>query len=184
MKHSHALVCTAILLIGCSTQPRSEPAPSNSLLSLSDLRGSSVVAPVGLFVNSMDSNRDAIIDEAEFNTGVRESFLAGDLDSDGEISPIEFTAWSIANLGSEYSTPGRLHFDHDQNSAVSSQEFERTLAGIYTRLDRDRSGAIHRSELLVQMNGIGMDPSVMRAEMEAQMRSKMQQLCRRSGRTM
>jgi hypothetical protein len=82
---------------------------------------------VGLFLTSLDLDRDTRVSRTEVSGGAAESFDASDANADSYLRPIEFEAWSRTRLGSEYSTPGRLQFDHDQDGRVSRREFAATF---------------------------------------------------------
>ncbi len=184
-------LCLAILVLAaCASEPAT-PAPrlasAGSTMTLQDLNGSQIAMPVGLLLTSMDIDRDTQVSRTEVRDGVAESFNASDTDQDGYLSPIEFEDWSRTYLGSEYTTPGRLHFDRDQDARVSLREFATTFDGLHQRLDTDRDGALVRGELLVEIKGLGLDPEAMRAQIEAEIRRNMQgnlrEICRRGGRT-
>ena len=178
-----------LTLTACASQPE-PPAPrlasNGSMRTLQDLNGSRIAMPVGLFLTSMDLDRDTRVSRTEVSGGAAESFDASDANNDGYLRPIEFEAWSRTYLGSEYSMPGRLQFDHDQDGRVSRDEFTGTFGEIQRRLDSDGDGALIRAELLVEINGVGMDPGAIRAQIEAEMRRNMQgrvrEMCRRGGR--
>ena len=182
MRPSKLVCLVAVALAGCASQQEPVPAASGQTRTLQDLNGSQVATPIGLFLTSLDVDRDALISQNEVERGISEAFRASDANNNGSLSPIEFTDWSATYLGSEYTNPSRLHFDQDQDSGISEQEFELTFAGIYNRLDKDKSGTLNRGELLVQISGTGLDPLALRAQMESEMRSKMQQMCRQGGR--
>lgn len=176
-------------LTACASQPEpSAPASNGSTRTLQDLNGSRIAMPVGLFLTSMDLDRDTRVSRTEIRDGAAESFDASDTNGDGHLRPIEFEAWSLTYLGSEYSTPGRLQFDHDQDGRVSRSEFTATFDEVVRRLDTNRDGTLTRAELLVEVNGAGMDPGAIRAQIEAEMRRNMQgrvrEMCRRGGRGM
>jgi hypothetical protein len=180
-----------LTLTACASQPE-PPAPrlasNGSMRTLQDLNGSRIAMPVGLFLTSMDLDRDTRVSRAEVSGGAAETFDASDANNDGYLRPIEFEAWSRTYLGSEYSTPGRLHFDHDQDGRVSRGEFAATFDEIQRQLDSDRDGALTRAELLVEVNGAGIDPGAIRAQIEAELRRNMpgraREMCRRGGRGM
>jgi hypothetical protein len=178
-----------LTLTACASQP--EPpalrlASDGPTRTLQDLNGSRIAMPVGLFLTSMDLDRDTRISPAEVAGGAADSFNASDANADGYLRPIELETWSRTYLGSEYSTPSRLQFDQDQDGRVSRDEFMATFVEIQRRLDSDRDGALARAELLVEINGLGMDPGAIRAQIEAEMRRNMQgrvrEMCRRGGR--
>jgi hypothetical protein len=181
----------AITLSACASQPEpSAPrlASDGPTRTLQDLNGSRIAMPVGLFLTSLDLDRDTRVSRTEVSDGAAESFDASDGNSDGYLRAIEFVAWSQTYLGSEYSMPGRLQFDHDQDGRVSRSEFTTTFDEVVRRLDNDRDGTLSRTELLVEVSGTGMDPGAIRAQIEAEMRRTMQgrvrEMCRRGGRGM
>ena len=143
--------------------------------------------PVGLFLAGLDADRDTRVSQTEIRDSAAESFAKSDTDGNGHLSPIEFSNWSRTNFGTEESVPGRLHFDLDQDGRISLSEFETTLDQIFQRLDTNRDGALDRVELLVQIDGMGIDPQAVRAQIEAEIRQEMQSkvrdMCRRGGRS-
>jgi Ca2+-binding EF-hand superfamily protein len=153
---------------------------------LQDLNGARIALPVGLVLASMDTDRDTRVSSAEIRDGAAESFQAGDTNADGYLRSIEFGDWSLTYLGSEYTTPGLLHFDNDMDGRVSRSEFITAFEKIQQRMDANRDGALARAELLVEVNGAGVDPEAIRAQMEAEIRGKMQgkvrDMCQRGGR--
>lgn len=154
-------------------------------MTLQDLNGSHIAMPVGLLLTSLDIDRDMRISLSEVRTGVAKSFEASDTNDDGYLRPIEFEDWARTYLGSQNAMPYRLHFDRDQDSRVSLPEFTTTFDGIRKRLDTDRDEVLVRAELLVEIDGLGIDPAAMRAEIEAEMRRNMQgrirEICRGGG---
>jgi hypothetical protein len=182
-------ILAILTLTACASQPEpSAPrlASNGPTRTLQDLNGSRIAMPVGLFLTSLDIDRDARTSRTEVSDGAAESFDASDGNTDGYLRAIEFVAWSRTYLGSEYSMPGRLQFDHDQDGRVSRGEFTATFDEIQRRLDSDRDGALTRAELLVEVSGAGMDPGAIRAQIEAEMRRTMQgrvrEMCRGGGR--
>ncbi len=181
----------AITLSACASQLEpSAPrlASDGPTRTLQALNGSRIAMPVGLFLTSLDIDRDTRVSRIEVTDGAAGSFDASDGNTDGYLRAIEFVAWSRTYLGSEYSMPGRLQFDHDQDGRVSRSEFTVTFDEVIRRLDTDRDGTLTRAELLVEVSGAGMDPGAIRAQIEAELRRNMQgrvrEMCRRGGRGM
>lgn len=179
---------TVLLLTACASQTDAStpgPASGRTKMTLQDLNGSQVAMPIGLLLTSLDSDRDLRVTRNEIREGVAASFDASDTNVDGFLSPIESEDWSQTFLGSEKAIPQRLHFDRDQDARVSLREFTTTFDEIWQRLDTDQDEALVRAELLVEINGLGIDPLAMRAEMEAEMRRNMQgrirDICRGGG---
>ena len=142
--------------------------------------------PVGLFLAGLDVDRDTRISRTEMRDGAAESFARSDTDESAHLSPIEFSNWSRTNFGTEESVPGRLHFDRDLDGRISLSEFDTTFDEIFRRLDANQDGMLERAELLVQIDGTGIDKQAVRAQIEAEIRQEMQnkvsEMCRRGGR--
>lgn len=177
-----------LALTACASQTEiSTPSlgSHNSTMTLQDLNGSQIAMPVGLLLTSLDTDRDMRISRLEVLEGVTEGFAASDTDGNDYLSPIEFEAWSRTYLGSVNAMPYRLHFDRDQDAKVSLREFTVTFDDIRQRLDTNQDEALVRAELLIEIDGLGIDPIAMRAEVEAemrrQMRGRIREVCRGGG---
>ena len=184
MKIKAAIVLASFLVGACASEPKEQTSNSpskGSTRTLRDLKSSQIATPVGLLLASMDSNHDAVISREEMNADLNIFFDAADSNGNGALSPIEFGDWSEKFLGSRYTVPSQLNFDHDQNSSISLNEFQLTFDAISQRLDKDRDSNLARSELLFTISGSGFDQNAMRREMEAKMRQKIREMCR-SGR--
>ena len=175
------IVSSTLFATACASQlsPQTVPEPSGGTRTLQDINGSQIATPVGLFLTSLDGDRDTALSTEEMAAGLNAAFAAGDGDQNGALSAIEFEAWSERFLGARHTTPTRLHFDHDQDTSISQDEFRRTFDAIQQRLDRNGNGELQRAELLVTIDGAGVNPDAMRQQMEAEMRRKMQEMCRR-----
>ncbi len=165
----------AALAAGCAGSGGGEPGR----VSGSAVQGGRIAPPAGVLLAGMDRNFDARVSQEEIREAAALVFAAGDADADGALSGIEFTAWSERFLGDPYAVPGRLRFDHDQNGAVSQDEFALTFAAIGDRFDTNGDGEIARSELLVTVEGADIDADAMREQMQAEMRRRVREICRR-----
>jgi hypothetical protein len=189
MSRTSAILVAALALTACASQPET-PAPmrgpAGATKTLQDLNGSRIAMPLGLFLAGLDTDRDARVTRTEIQDGAAESFKAGDADGNGYLSPIEFEDWSRVNLGTASAVPGLLQFDRDQDTSISLIEFTATLGEIQKRMDTNRDGELDRAELLVQINGLGVDPQAMRAQIEADIRRSMEgrvrEMCQRGAR--
>lgn len=182
-------ILAALLISSCAGQTQTAGAPpalGGRSRTLQDLEGARVAMPIGLLLAGMDTNRDWRLSRSEVLEGAAESFKASDKDSDAFLSPIEFLDWQRNYLGYEYATPGRLQFDLSQDARISALEFTTVFEGIHQRLDVDQNGRLARAELLVEINGLGIDPAAIRAQIENEVRQKaegrIRELCRRGGR--
>ncbi len=142
--------------------------------------------PLGLFLAGLDVDRDTRISHAEMLDSATESFANSDADGSAHLSPIEFADWSRTNFGTEESVPGRLHFDRDLDGRISLSEFNTTFDEIFLRLDANQDGMLNRTELLVKIDGTGIDTQAVRSQIESEIRQEMQnkvsEMCRRGGR--
>jgi len=172
---------SSLLVAACASEPSppSDAASVGPSRTLQDINGSQIATPVGLFLTSLDGDRDTALSTEEMAAGLNAAFAAGDGDQNGALSAIEFEAWSERFLGARHTTPTRLQFDRDQDTSISQDEFRRTFDAIQQRLDRNGNGELQRAELLVTIDGAGVNPDAMRQQMEAEMRRKMQEMCRR-----
>ena len=181
MKTKAAMLFACLLVGACASEPKtrsSEVSPKGSTRTLKDLKNSQIATPVGLIFASMDSNHDAVISREEMTTDLTVYFAAADGNGNGSLSPIEFGDWSETFLGARHTVPSNLHFDHDQNSNITLDEFLTTFDAISQRLDKDRDSNLSRGELLFTISGSGFDQAAIQREMEAKMRQKMRELCR------
>ena len=190
MRHKTSFALAVLTLTACAGAPETtspRPVSASPTRTLQDLNGSQIVMPVGLFLVGLDVDRDTRISRTEIRVAAAESFAKSDTDESAHLSPIEFSNWSQINFGTEESVPGRLHFDLDQDGRISVSEFDTTFDQIFQRLDKNRDGAIERVELLVQIDGTGIDKQAVRAQIEAEIRQEMQNkvrdMCRRGGRS-
>lgn len=190
MTRTTSYLLSVIALAACTSPPETpspRPVSAAPTRTLQDLNGSQIVMPVGLFLAGLDVDRDTRISRTEIRDGAAESFAKSDTDESAHLSPIEFSDWSRTNLGTDESVPSRLHFDLDQDGRISLSEFDTTFDQIFQRLDANRDGTLERAELLVQIDGAGIDKQAARAQIEAEIRQEMQnkvrEMCRRGGRS-
>lgn len=102
----------------------------------------------GLLFASFNSDDDMRISRAELNAGIDRAFARADQNSDGDIAPLEFEAFSKAALDGGKSPPFRLDFDRDVDGRISLAEFRAELTAIATGLDSDKDGVLGHAEML------------------------------------
>lgn len=102
----------------------------------------------GLLLASFDSDDDMQISRAELNVGIDRAFARADQNSDGDIAPLEFEAFSKAALDGGKSPPFRLDFDRDVDGRISLAEFRAELTAIASGLDADKNGVVNHAEML------------------------------------
>lgn len=164
----------AALAVGCAGSGGGAGSVSQAAA-----QGGRIAPPAGVLLAGMDQDFDARVSQEEISAAAGLIFAAGDADQDGTLSGIEFTSWSEQYLGDPYAVPGRLRFDHDQNGAISRDEFALTLAALGDRFDADGDGEVARAELLVTVDRGDIDVDAMREQMQAEMRRRAREICRR-----
>ena len=91
--------------------------------------------------NAVDTNGDGKLTQAEIDKFRNDRHAAHDADGDGKLSLEEF-----AGLWHETTRPLTVRafqmLDTDGDAVVTRAEYDRPLAGIVERLDRDRDGGL------------------------------------------
>ncbi len=168
----------AVLTASCASNAGGNAGASANVETLRELAGRQMASPVALLFAGMDRDGDAVIDRAEIRAQLEALYSAGDDDGSGGMDGVEFLDWSTAYLGAGQTVPGRLHFDRNQDASISFEEFERALLTLSEDLDQNDDGRLVRAEMLFTVSGLGIDSNAMRAEMQAEMRRRAQQMCR------
>jgi len=101
--------------------------------------------PAALLFSEMDLNKDKLTTRAEMLTGIDSEWE--DLGSNK--SAVNFSAWSIKTLGSTDANPTFMSFDRDFNQVITKAEFSNQIERLFTRYDKNKDGAIERSEMVV-----------------------------------
>jgi hypothetical protein len=112
----------------------------------------SVIArPGALLLAGLDRDGDFMVSSAEVDAGADKQFVHADANGDGLVSPLEFSAWSSAALGTSDSTPGRLSFDSSSDGQISKAEFLAGVRALFAQFDADKNGQVARSEMVQQL---------------------------------
>jgi hypothetical protein len=111
----------------------------------------------GLITDEFDENADALVDRAEWEQGIGNSFGKLDSDHDGSIAAREVdglqadianqTGDAAAGLIVAIIKQLVLFLDKDKNQLVSREEYDALAVGIFDKLDADRSEKLARAEL-------------------------------------
>jgi len=101
--------------------------------------------PVAVLFSGMDRNGDKLISRAEVTDGVQAEWQTFQTSP----SAIQFSNWSVTNLGSTDAQPSFMSFDRDFNGVISEGEFMEQMDKEFERMDKDRDGQIARSEMII-----------------------------------
>ncbi|TGX54736.1 EF-hand domain-containing protein [Sphingomonas gei] len=107
-----------------------------------------MVEPVGMMIAGFDSDGDAKVTRAEFDTGLRHSFDSIDTGKTGALGYIAFSDWSERWLGDRNTLPSPFETDRDGDNKISWDELAARFALLFTRFDTNKDGTLTRSELL------------------------------------
>jgi Ca2+-binding EF-hand superfamily protein len=80
--------------------------------------------------------------------GVAKSFAAIDTTNSGKLGYIAFSDWAQKWLGDSNALPGAYETDSDSDNQITLVELQAKFDLIFTRLDKDKDGALTRAELL------------------------------------
>ena len=103
-------------------------------------KGQLAVSAMEMF-DTIDADRDGKLTQAEIDTARNDRHAVHDADGDGNLSLEEF-----AGLWHETTRPLTVRafqmLDTDGNAVITRAEYDRPLAGIVERFDRDRDGGL------------------------------------------
>ena len=103
-----------------------------------------VAEPVALLFAGFDRDGDGRTTSAEVEAGLQAITREW-----GEgIGYIAYADWAERYLGDRNGIPTSFEVDRDGNNRVTPAELADRIDGLFTRLDRDKDGALTRSELL------------------------------------
>lgn len=104
--------------------------------------------PVAMMIAGFDSDGDARVTRAEFDTGLKRSFDSIDTARKGSFGYIAFSDWSERWMGDRNTLPSPFETDRDGDNQVSFGELAQRFGLLFTRFDTDKDGVIVRRELL------------------------------------
>jgi len=144
-KMSLVFAAAGLFLSACATQadrsgPTERQGPKNQA------RASGVfVQPIAVLFSDLDTNKDKIFDRTELEAGIKSEW--------GKFrrkpTAVQFSQWSLTNLGSTDALPNFMSFDKDFNGVIIESEFTAQLEKEFKRLDKNQDGRVVRSEMLV-----------------------------------
>ena len=150
-KFTLSAVIVSMSMAACAnTPPQKEERPARAERSGQGPNAGPInsIAMGGLWLAGLDRDGDYLVTRAEFETGKVNAFNAANLDNNQGLSLFELDDWRVKALGSEDASPGRFVFDPDFDQNISQNEFNTTLDGIFTRVDRDKNNVLERAEIL------------------------------------
>jgi hypothetical protein len=107
-----------------------------------------VVEPVAMMIAAFDTDGDGRVTRDEMRKGVAKSFAAIDTGNTGKLGYIAFSDWAQKWLGDPNALPGAYETDSDSDNQITLTELQTKFDLIFTRLDKDKDGALTRAELL------------------------------------
>ena len=107
-----------------------------------------VVEPVAMMLAACDADGDARTTREEAHACVTGSFASVDTADAGSIGYIGYSDWAARWLGDANALPGPFETDANHDNRITPAELTVKIDSIFTRLDRDRDGALTRAELL------------------------------------
>lgn len=107
-----------------------------------------VVEPVAMMIAAFDADGDGRVTRDEMRKGVTKSFAAIDTGNTGKLGYIAFSDWAQKWLGDPNALPGAYETDSDSDNQITLAELQAKFDQIFTRLDKDKDGALTRAELL------------------------------------
>lgn len=102
--------------------------------------GAERLAPGGGLMASFDADANGRVSLEELEIGIREAFVAADLNSDGELTPLEQQDWAISLPTRDESLLNPARFDPNLDFLVSAEEFSEVIhamAAGYSEEDSD-----------------------------------------------
>jgi hypothetical protein len=107
-----------------------------------------IAEPVAMMIAAFDMDGDARVTRAEFDAGLRRSFDAVDTQHKGSLGYIGFSDWSERWMGDRNTLPSPFETDRDGSNAISFEELAARFDLLFARFDKNKDGAIVRSELV------------------------------------
>lgn len=114
-----------------------------------------LVEPVAMMLAACDADGDARTTREEARACVAKSFASVDTDDAGSIGYIAYSGWAARWLGDANALPSPFDTDADHDNRVTLAELTARIDTIFTRLDRDKDGALTRAELLTVRAVVG-----------------------------
>jgi len=138
--------CTAALPAAAQQRPAPDAITVNA--PGAQPQATVIAEPVALLIAGFDSDGDARVTRAEFDTGLKRSFDSADTGHSGSLGYIAYSDWSLRWMGDRNTLPSPFEMDRDGDNKVSWAEFQDRFALIWTRFDKNKDGVIERSELV------------------------------------
>lgn len=141
------MILLALAALAAQQQPVTPPTVLTRPLPGAEPIPLMIAEPVAMAIAAFDADSDAVVTRAEFDAGVRKSFEAV-AKGQSSIGYINFGDWSERWLGNRNALPSPFEVDQDGDNRISLAELQGRFELFFTRFDRDKNGAIARSELL------------------------------------
>jgi len=143
------ILALALLLLSVPAMAQRAPDPTAPTPPVTQPPSATIMAePVALMIAACDADGDALVTRAELHACVAHSFASIDTAKSGAIGYIAFADWAERWLGDRTALPSPFETDTDGDNKITLAELQAKLDRIFDRLDRDKDGALKRSELL------------------------------------
>lgn len=113
-----------------------------------------IYEPLAMMIAAFDTDRDARVTRAEYDSGLKASWDSIDTGKTGSLSYIGFSDWAFRWLGDRNALPNPFDVDRDGNNRVSFDELAARFDDFFRRFDADKNGVIVRSELVTLRNPV------------------------------
>ena len=138
-----------MILLPLAMLIQAAPPPAPVPPALDRLPLATIVAePVAVAIAGFDADGDGRVTRDELSAGIARSFAAADPSKNGSIGYIAFADWAERWLGDRNAVPSALEVDRDGDNRITLAELSARFDAIFTRLDRDKDGALSHAELL------------------------------------
>lgn len=150
-----ALPLLALAAPAAAQRPAGAPPPEAARDPRSPPVSTIMAEPVALLIAASDGDGDARVTPAELDAGLARSFAATAGSASATMGYIQFADWAERWLGDRNALPSPFDVDTDQDNRITLAELRGEFARLFARFDKNKDGAIARSELLTLGGGFG-----------------------------
>jgi hypothetical protein len=104
--------------------------------------------PAAMFVVACDADHDGRTTRAELDACIAASFAAMPTPQPGRLGYLAYADWQKRWLGDQGALPSPLEVDRSGDDAITLDELQAQFGRVFSRLDKDKDGAVTRAEAL------------------------------------